>query len=72
MPETSHYSKGNQFLPFFLFRKVKTVISCQKPHIGEEVERDFILLDTSLNILQLGALELNTVNFKTCAVKCLN
>lgn len=38
MPETRCYSKGIQILPFF-FRKVKTVISRRKPHIGEEAER---------------------------------
>jgi len=69
MPETRRYSKGIQFITFFFFRKVKTVISCRKPHIGEEAERDFILLDTSLNTLQLRALELNMVDFKTYAVK---
>jgi hypothetical protein len=59
-------------IPITFFRKVKTVFSCRKPHRGEEVERDFISLDTALNTLQLRALELNMVKCKTYAVKCEN
>jgi hypothetical protein len=75
------YSKEIQFpqsstifhnFPQFFSRKVKTIFSCRKPHVGEEAEKDFIHLDTSLNTLQLRALELNMVDFKTYSVKYEN